>query len=211
MYWQVYLHKTVLAADHGLRAVFRRARQRPEAIELASPPLAFILSGRATADDLDPEALGHTALLDAFCQLDDVDVLSTLKTWARSDDLVLADLARRFLDRDLFRTAYLSAPASDADLARWRDRCAAWLIDTGLSAPEDAQTDAALYVTPGQSRQRSYRPASGGIAILERDGRLRELSRASDLAAVDALARPVEKDYVCFPKQIDLDLAADAG
>ena len=205
MYWQVYLHKTVLAADHGLRAVFLRARQRPDAVELASPPLAFVLSGRATADDLDPDAPHHAALLDAFCDLDDVDVLSTLKRWARaSSDRVLADLARRFLDRDLFRTAYLDAPASDADLAGWRARCAGWLVASGLSTPADADADAALYVTPGQSRQRSYAPATGGIAILERDGRLRELSRASDLAAVNALARPVEKDYVCFPKQLDL-------
>ena len=206
MYWQVYLHKTVIAGDHGLRAVFLRARQRPEAIELASPPLAFVLSGQATADDLDPSAPGHVSLLDAFCQLDDVDVLSTLKTWTRSSDRVLADLARRFLDRDLFRTVYLDAPPTHEDLTRWRDACADWLVAEGLSDPSNAQTDAALYVTRGQSRQRSYRPASGGIAILERDGRLRELSRASDLAAVDALARPVEKDYVCFPKQLELAL-----
>ena len=206
MYWQVYLHKTVIAADHGLRSVFLRARQRPEAIELAAPPLAFVLSNRATADDLAPDAPGHAALLDAFCQLDDVDVLSTLKQWARASDRVLADLARRFLDRDLFRTAYLDAPSTETDLAGWRDTCARWLVSEGLSDPAHAHADAALYVTPGQSRQRSYRPSSGGIAILERDGRLRELSRASDLAAVDALARPVEKDYVCFPKQLGLSL-----
>jgi len=204
MYWQVYLHKTVIAGDHGLRAVFQRARQRPKAFELASPPLAFILSNQATSDDLDPGAPGHTALLDAFCQLDDVDVLSTLKQWARSSDRVLADLSRRFLDRDLFRTAYLETPPTEEDLTSWRDTCARWLVSERLSDPENAHSDAELYVTPGQSRQRSYRPASGGIAILERDGRLRELSRASDLAAVDALARPVEKDYVCFPKQLDL-------
>ncbi|GAB5537095.1 MAG: HD domain-containing protein [Rubricoccaceae bacterium] len=206
MYWQVYLHKTVIAGDHGLRAVFQRARQRPEAFELASPPLAFILSNETTADDLDPDAPGHEALLDAFCQLDDVDVLSTLKQWMRSPDRVLADLSRRFLDRDLFRTAYLDAPPTEADLSSWRETCAEWLIAEGLSDSAHALSDAALYVTPGQSRQRSYRPTSGGIAILERDGRLRELSRASDLAAVDALARPVEKDYVCLPKQLDIDL-----
>ena len=213
MYWQVYLHKTVLAADHGLRSVIRRARRNEAAVALASPPLAVLLSGRVTADDLDEDARGHGALIDAFCDLDDVDLLSTLKRWARpaslaqtGGDRVLADLSRRFLDRDLFRTAYLDAPPTPDDLERWRGVCASWLVAEGLSTPETARDDAALYVTPGQSRQRSYRPATGGIAILERDGRLRELSRASDLAAVDALARTVEKDYLCFPKPLDLAL-----
>lgn len=202
MYWQVYLHKTVIAADHLLRAAYARAR----AVCLASgappegtaPALAFFLRGAVTDDDV-----ARDDVLDAFCALDDTDVLYSLKRWADAPDRILADLARRFLDRDLFRTTYLPAPASEAQLEAWRARVADALVREGLSAPADALADAHYYVAPGASRLDAYRPRGRAICVLDREGRLRELSEASDAAAVDALAAPVVKPYVCMPRALD--------
>lgn len=208
MYWQVYLHKTVLAADHVLRGAFGRARTTwasgDSALAATAPSLATFMPGRITAADFtDPDRVAPE-VLNAFCELDDTDVLFSLKRWKASGDGVLADLSRRFLDRDLFRTTFLPAPASEADLGRWREQAADWLVRTGISTPEAALDDAAYYVVAGRSRNEAYSTAGGSICILERDGSLRELSEASDSGAVDAIATPVVKPYVVAPKELDL-------
>lgn len=206
MYWQVYLHKTVIAADHVLRAAFERARERwgsDPVLEQSAPSLAFFLSGRATADALDdPEAPEHAALLDAFTALDDPDVLYSLKRWCSSRDRVLADLARRFIDRDLFRTTPLDAPATPEQLACWRERTAAWLVASGLSSPDDADRDAELYVATDVARVAAYSAAREPITILERDGRTRELSKVAGAPTAGALENLRERAYVCLPKAV---------
>ena len=209
MYWQVYLHKTVIAADHVLRAAVARAQARwgsDPALGETAPAFAYFLAGRATADSLDPEAPDHDATLDAFTALDDTDVLYSLKRWAESRDRVLADLARRFLDRDLFRTCPLdAAPAPDA-LADWRRRAADWLVAEGLSDAASAEADAALYVSTGVGRLAAYDAGRDAICILERDGRVRTLSEAAGAPAASALEARRERAYVCLPKAIDVEL-----
>ena len=197
MYWQVYLHKTVVAAYHVLISAVTRARaSRDPVLAETAPAFRYFLDGRATADDLD----GPT--LDAFCALDDTDVLYSLKRWTEAGDRVLADLARRFTHRDLFRTVPLSAPATPAETATWREAAAEWLVAEGLSSPADAHADAALYVVPGEAHLAAYRSGAGAICILERDGRVRELSESADAAAGLALAQPATRAYVCLPKPL---------
>ena len=205
MYGQVYLHKTVIAADHVLRAAVRRARERwgsDPALAETAPPLAFFLAGRATADDLDPGAPLHGPLLDAFAALDDTDVLYSLKRWTASADRVLADLARRFVDRDLFRTTPLDAPPSADDVGAWRERAAAWLVREGLSAPGAARADAGYYVSVGRERLAAYDADRDPVCILERDGRVRELTASTGVLAPGALESSRERDYVCLPKAL---------
>ena len=206
MYWQVYLHKTVLAADHVLRAAFARARDRwgtDPALGHTAPSLAFFLADRATADDLDaPGTPAHEALLDAYTALDDADVLASLKRWTASSDRVLADLARRFLDRDLVRTTALDAPAEAGQVADWMARTADWLVAEGLSSRDDARRDAALYVSTGVARLTPYNASGDAIRLLERDGSIRELSQAADAPTAGALEARRERAYVCLPKAI---------
>ncbi|MEM1043386.1 MAG: HD domain-containing protein [Bacteroidota bacterium] len=208
MYWQVYLHKTVIAADHLLRAAFARARAccagSDAAVLSSSPALLFFLRDRVTAD-----RIGDDAVLDAFCQLDDTDLLYSLKQWAHSADPLLADLARRFVERDLFRTTYLPAEPGADEIAAWREAVAAWLIEAGLSGPEDAHAAADLYFTVGRSSLDAYQRSDDSISILERDGRVRELSRADDVATVRAVAGAVVRHYVCAPKQVALGIASE--
>ncbi len=206
MYWQVYLHKTVIAADHVLRAAVARATERwgaDPALEETAPAFAYFLSGRATADSLDPDAPDHEATLDAFLALDDTDVLYSLKRWTGARDRVLADLARRFLDRDLFRVLPLDAPATEDDLAGWRRRAAEWLVDEGISTPSSADDDAALYVSAGVARLAAYHAGPDPICVLGRDGRVRELSEAAGAPAAGALEDRRERAYVCLPKALD--------
>ena len=191
-----------------LRGAFARARDRwhsgDPALAETSPALTPFMSGRLTADAFrDPETVSDE-VLDAFCDLDDTDVLGSLKRWRRSDDPILADLSRRFLDRDLFRTTFLPEPATEHQEEARHEIAAEWLVSAGLADAATAREDARYYVSSLSSRHDAYQTERNSICILERDGTVRELSVASDSGAVDALATPVVKPYVVAPKTLDL-------
>ncbi|MCH7640560.1 MAG: HD domain-containing protein [Bacteroidetes bacterium] len=201
MYWQVYLHKTVIAADHLLLSTIARARRvwgtSEPALAATAPSLAFFLSGEVTSNDIEqPEVLDH------FVALDDTDVLYSLKRWEDAKDPILADLARRFLNRNLFRTTFLPEQPNPEMLADLRERVAEWLMADRLSTPTSVNADVDFYLTVGSARLDAYQLKDDAIAILERDGTLRELSKAENITAVSAMAGVVEKPYVCGPKAV---------
>lgn len=210
MYWQVYLHKTVLAGDELLRAAFQRVRAhfrdgREAVAEGCSPALCFFLK-----NDLDAAMLDRPDVIDHYERLDDTDVLFSLKQWMRADDPVLSDLARRFINRDFFRVTFLPEKPSEAQLQHWRAQVAAWLKREGLTAG-DAETAARLYLTLGRSRHSAYEREREAIGILGRDGTVRELSEMADTAALTALSERVVKPYLCHPKEVDLDLSSSVA
>lgn len=196
MYWQVYLHKTVVSGDHLLRNIFRRVRVhltsgRTDLTQGASPALLYFLENEVDGSMIwDPEVRRH------FRNLDDSDVLYSLKSWQSSPDPVLSDLSRRFVDRDFFRLMFLSAEPDAETLARWRAEVAAW---RGASAE-----DADYYLALGQSLHAAYERLADSIRVLERDGTIHELSQTADTSAVEALTRFEVKPYVCFPKEVAL-------
>ena len=208
MYWQVYLHKTVLAGDHLLRAVFRRARRSLERgvhgiASIASPPLLFFLQ-----NDIDGSRISEPEVYETFCELDDTDVIYTLKRWSRGPDPVLADLARRFIDRDFFRVTFLPEPPTDEQVAVWREQVANWLVREDVVPAATAEEAATYYVTVDRSRHTAYERFEDSICVLERDGTLRELSERADTAAVAELSDFVVKPYVCYPKPVGIDVDA---
>lgn len=209
MYWQVYLHKTVLAGDQVLRAVLRRARAHLAAgdphVGAASPALLFFLRER-----LPGSAVARPDVRAAFCRLDDTDVLYSLKRWMDHPDPVLADLARRFVERDFFGVRFLAAPPDDALVERWRAQIADWLVRTGPLNPAEAADASGYYLAVDRSRHAAYERADASICILDRDGRVRELSEMTDTSAISALVSHVIKPYVAFPKGVPLEGPGDA-
>jgi uncharacterized protein len=206
MYWQVYLHKTVLAGDQLLRAIFRRVRRhlaedRPDVVAGASPALLFFLKHFITGSDIDRDEVRIH-----FCELDDTDVLFSLKQWQRSPDAVLADLTRRFIERDFFRVSFLTATPPEDALDRALDITAEWLVGEGLSDHASALDDARYYVNVSESRQVAYVRDTDVIGIIDRDGTVQELSERADTAALSALSGFVIKPYVCAPKEIPLQI-----
>ena len=206
MYWQVYLHKTVLAGDQLLRAAFRRVRQLMDAgepIQTGAPALRFFLERTIDAEQLDdPTVRRH------YCALDDTDVLYSLKRWMDADDPVLANLSRRFINRDFFRVTFLPERPDEAQLEAWHAQVADWLVEAGFSAETAASADASFYLTLDFSRHASYERSRDSIGILSRDGRVRELSEMTDTTTVSEMTQFVEKPYVCYPKAVNLSPAA---
>ncbi len=207
MYWQVYLHKTVLAGDHLLRAVFRRLRAllRTGASDvpgLCSPALLYFLTNNISVGDIE-----RPDVVEAFCRLDDTDVIYSLKQCMKSKDAVLSDLSRRFVQRDFFRVTFLEDETDANRRTAWQNRIAEWLLDQGISRQDRALEDADYYLASDDTRHAAYEMLGDTILVVDRGGRVHELSETVDAAAVSALSRSVVKPYVCYPKEIDMELA----
>lgn len=201
MFWQVYLHKTVVAGDQVLRAIFRRVRKHladgdDRVGDGCSPALMFFLRNR-----IDHNSLKHADVRKVFCNLDDSDVLFSVKQWMHHDDRVLADLARRFINRDFFRVVFMPETPSDDVVASWRERVEDWLVKSGLSDQASASEDASYYLTIDRSRLMTYEREENSIGVIDRRGVVRELSQSTDAAAVANLSDSIVKPYVSYPKE----------
>lgn len=215
MYWQVYLHKTVLAGDQLLRAALHRVRDHhlhaggptAECIRRGSDALLFFLE-----NDIGLDQIGEPRIRTAYCQIDDTDILFSLKQWMRAGDEagdpVLADLCRRFINRDFFRVTFLSQDPNAPQVEQWRSRVADWLVAQDLAAEDTARHDAAYYLTTDRSRHTAYQNQSEMIGILDREGNVQELSEMTDTSMVSELTDFVVKPYVCYPKPVAIDLNA---
>lgn len=197
MYWQVYLHKTVIAGDHLLRAAFARVRRLGGQVTTGSPDLRFFLDSRYTRDDVARREVRET-----FLRLDDSDVIYSLKRWAQSEDPILADLSRRFVDRDFPRLRFLDEAPDSETLGRWKSRTAEWMVERGLTTASESSSNVSYYLAVARSSHAAYKRKGHPIGVLGRDGRLRELSEVVDTSAIEALSVPVTKPYVCGPKDI---------
>ncbi len=211
MYWQVYLHKTVLAGDHLLRAIFRRLRQllhthASDADALCSPALLFFLMHQLSVRDIQREDVREM-----FCRLDDADVLYSLKECMRSSDPVLADLCRRFINRDFFRVTFLQEPPGENRLSAWCRQIADWLVAEGISSRNTALRDALFYLAHDDTSHAAYETLEDSILVVDRGGRVHELSETADTAAVSALSKSVVKPYICYPKELSPELEMDAA
>ena len=195
MYWQVYMHKTVIAADRLLIAILQRVRET-RALS-GNDVLDSFLHGRygEAAFRRDP------ALLDRFALLDDDDVMVAIKGWARaSADPVLGDLCRRLAGRRLNAIRVSAEPFAPAEVQALRDAMRAH--------PALGSLDPAYYVTTGQLHNSAYSFADNAseIGVLFKDGSCRPISEASDQLDRHFLEKQVTKHYLCFPKELRDDL-----
>lgn len=189
MYWQVYLHKTVVAAEEMLRMAVRRARMVKTALEAdgVSRPLRFFLSNSIGEDQL----RNDERVLPLFCELDDDDVNVALKAWARSDDPVLAFLARSLVERKLFHIEMSREPVPpDKVEAQMR------IASQKLAIPVH---EADFVVRTGQVSSKTYKIGIDRINIIFRDHTVKDVSEASDMMRLETLGVADRRNYVSYP------------
>lgn len=210
MYWQVYMHKTVLAGEELLRGILNRVTTHladaspPAWLRRASDALLFFLEHDIHADQIDEDPVRSR-----YCQLDDTDVLFSVKQWMQQDDdPVLADLSRRFINREFFRVTFLPRDPTAPQVEAWTQQVADWLVAQNLVARSEASAAAQHYFTVDVSSHTAYDSNEELIGILNREGNVRELSEMADTAAISELTHFVEKPYVCYPKPVDIDVDA---
>lgn len=187
MYWQVYLHKTSVAAEKMLGKILQRARALiGQGITLFAPPaLHFFLSQKVTAAmlDADGEVLRH------YLDLDDSDIISAIKVWAACDDTILSTLCRRYTDRRLFK-AVTGDERATFDTEEMKRSYAAHFDIT----PADAE----YFFVSDVVSSHAYNPDGSNIVILYPDGTLDDVVRASDMFSTERVCREVEKPYLFY-------------
>ncbi len=202
MYWQVYLHKTVLSGDFLLRSIIGRVRDHlegvlgQEAVDVAagaSTRFLFFLDNH-----FGPGDLTRNEVLSAFVDLDDTDIIFSLKAWSTARDPVLAHLCRRFLTRNFFRVSFLDEDDDVPPAGELRDRVAAWLRANGMI---DSDRNVGHFLGTETTRHEAYSATRDGIGILRRDGQVEELADvAGSVMQPDTWSRK-ERTWVCCPKE----------
>lgn len=190
MYWQVYLHKTVLSAENLLVNILSRAKFLANKGEelFATPAFHYFLYNKVSKKNFEK----NPALLDLFAQLDDYDIHTSIKVWMNHHDKVLARLCTNMVERKLFRielqakkidAAYVNAKKSEV-----------------IKKYKIEKEEADYFVFTGSISNNAYNPQSDKINILFKDGQLKDITEASDQLNIRALSTPVEKFFICYPK-----------
>jgi uncharacterized protein len=192
MYWQVYLHKTVIAAEKLLGSILRRAKELALAGEplFATPALSRFLKKKYSKKDF----LKDPGLLEDFSLLDDFDLHASIKVWAGHSDPVLRQLCTNLVNRHLFRIEIQKMPFTTEYIEEIRFRT------RRLCKISEDETD--YFVIGGITRNNAYDPVIGNIMILMREGTLTDIARASDHLNISVLSHPVEKFFLCYPKKV---------
>ncbi|MGB0933610.1 MAG: HD domain-containing protein [Lishizhenia sp.] len=192
MYWQVYLHKTVVAAEHMLINILRRAKVLVEAGDtvFASPALNLFLTKKITLQDFEE----NPAILDAFAQLDDYDIMGAIKVWQAHKDPVLSLLSKGLVDRKLFKIEVSREPFGPDRLELERQMAQSLF---GVSEEESA-----YFVYTNKLINNAYNSFKENINLVYKNGKILDVSKASDNLNISALSEPVEKYYLCYPVEI---------
>jgi uncharacterized protein len=192
MYWQVYLHKTVLSAEHLLVNILKRAKQLAErGEELFCTPAfkAFLYNRYDKASFLkDPH------LLETFAELDDYDIYTSVKVWMRHSDKVLSMLCENMVNRNLYSISLQSEPFDPAVILELREK-----VKEQLELNDE---EAEYFVFSHDVANDAYSREKIKINILYKDGHLVDIADASDQLNISVLTKTVTKHFLCYPKNL---------
>jgi HD superfamily phosphohydrolase len=184
MYWQVYLHKTVVSAESMLVKIIQRAREK---IRMGD----VLLSGSESLDFfLSHSPQDPSEYLDAFSMMDDNDILSALKIWMRESDPVLSNLSAMLINRRLLK-AKLQAESFDPLLVEKYLTQAADMLNI-------SKKEAAYFVFTGEHTNTTYNPTDEKINILFKDGTVKDISQVDNALIHRSLSTAVKKFYICY-------------
>ena len=186
MYWQVYLHKTVLSAEYMLVNVLRRAKQLADQGEQlwASPSLQYFLNNKISLSHFE----GSDEAFEMFMKLDDIDILGALKVWASHSDFVLSQLATRIVERRLFK---IEISRNEIPETTIQQAIEGIQNEYNISAEE-----ARYFVLNGKVDNRAYNSMNEGILVKMKNGEIIDAAKASDHDNLSALSATVEKYFL---------------
>jgi len=192
MYWQVYMHKTVLSAEFMLVNILKRAKYlATQGVELTgTQALKHFLHADYTWNDFEE----NPAILKKFLELDDFDVMSGIKDWANHNDLILSDLSGRIINRNLLKIRLQETPFEE-ELA---EKMAEGIRNQyGFTHGEER-----YMLIVDKVKNHAYNNKKGHINLLYKDGHTSDISTAADQMTINALSEPVERHFICFPREL---------
>ena len=190
MYWQVYLHKTVLAAEILLVNILKRAKELKLKGEklFATPTLLLFLENKFTKSDFESKE----SILQEFSQLDDYDIYASVKVWMKHPDKVMSEMCSMLINRQLFKIELQNSAFSSEQIQATREQI------KKAKHLNDSEID--YYVFTDKVTNSAYKSNDEKINILFKNGELKDLATASDQLNISALSKTVEKYFLCYPK-----------
>ena len=191
MYWQVYLHRTCVAYEKVLVNLLNRAKYLIKNGQqvFASPALLYFLTNDVDKVWFDT----HPETLTYYGELDDSDIWSAMKAWKHHDDKILSTLATDMLDRHIFKVEVTEEPVDETHI-----ETIAKEISTQMDITID---DAKRYMMSVNTISKDmYNVDDDSIAILYKDGIIRDISEASELLNVQLLSKKIRKYYLCYQR-----------
>ena len=188
MYWQVYLHKTVIAAEFLLIKALKRAKQLAErGVPLFCTPMLekFLYNDFSTQD-----FIKDATLLKAFSSLDDYDILTSIKVWQQHEDAILSRLCSSLINRKLYKVDLQTEAFDSASIEAVKK---AAQIKFGVS-----DEDVDYFVFSDTIENRIYNKEKAPIVLQYKDGSTKEISETFDLFNVANLVKPVKKHFLCY-------------
>jgi HD superfamily phosphohydrolase len=174
MYWQVYLHKTVIAAEQMLVKILERAKEL--SIDgrnlFATPSFSYFLKNSISREEFNKDPRN----LESFTKLDDNDIFTSIKVWVDDEDLILSTLCKHLISRNLYKVEMSNEPPS----IEWTS----------------------YFVSTDTIKNSAYNFGDGSINILMKDGSIQDITKASDNSNLEALAKTVQKYIICYVKEV---------
>ena len=188
MYWQVYLHKTVLSAEFLLAKIIARARELINNGEklLVLPSIKYFFE-----NTIHKENMSDYEFLTAFSKLDDYDVLYSVKVWADSSDQVISKLSQMLINRKLLKVKISHHKFTNDEIEEMKQYHQKKLGFSNLEMN--------YFVFQNQMTNNAYDPRKDEIKILFNNGTLKDITLASDNLNISALSKPVKKYYLFAP------------
>ncbi len=190
MYWQVYFHKTVVSAEQMLIKVLQRAKELSQNnIDLfGTSSLQHLLNNNFTIEDFK----SNPKVFEAFTELDDYDIMASIKEWQNHSDNILASLSNKIVKRELFKVTLLDEPMDDLSISRIKKNI--------MNAYNLDATNVNYFFLEGEITNNAYKLNDSDINILFKDNLIKDLMGAADKSTISALSKTVKKYFYCHPK-----------
>ncbi|MEY4382816.1 MAG: hypothetical protein RI995_358, partial [Bacteroidota bacterium] len=194
MYWQVYLHKTAIAAETMLIQILTRAKHLLEKqihIEGSKPLKQFLSTNYSWK-----EFSSTPSLVETFAELDDHDIWAAIKSWKHAEDKILRNLCTQFVERKLFTCKLGAQPVPKSRKSE--------IINDIKRNWDISEEELSYFTIEGSTTNAAYVQGDNTIKIVDKLGQVVELTEASDLPTIQALSKIVKKYYFCCPKSVYL-------
>ncbi|NQU85841.1 MAG: HD domain-containing protein [Mariniphaga sp.] len=197
MYWQVYLHKTVVSAEFLLINILNRAKELVSQGQklFATPSLSIFLEKQFQPNDFRQNIkINNIPVLTHFSLLDDNDIHVSIKVWQNHSDQVLSYLSKCLINRNLFRVLTSDKPYPSKKIEKLRST-----IKSHFNITEE---EIKYFYINQELTNSAYSKGSENITVLSKNGKIMDFSDASDIN-LSALSKVVRKFFLCFPKELD--------
>ena len=190
MYWQVYLHKTVIVSENLLTKVLQRARKLSLKGErlFSSSALSYFLN-RNEKNEFSVNDL------EVFSKLDDYDVFGAIKEWTNCDDKILSDLSKRLVDRRLPKIQ-LGETKIDGEHVKELKEKVSELFEISYEETDN-------YVFTGKVENNAYKKGSDSIYLLKKNGDVQDIAFSPDQQSVSAISEAMKKYYLIYPRELE--------